>query len=149
MQEWPKSLLILRRNVLRWVSISNLDGLKLSRGLLRERCNWKEHCAQWCKTLLILWSGLTDSHLVGGGDNPMGTPKSQNQGPWPLKPDTYDRYKVFCLKDHILSIKKKRVPSHITFWIFRHFLPIGSHWEKRNLPFKMMPNELLSIDYAL
>ena len=83
---------------------------------------------------------------LGGGDNPMGTHKSQNQGPWPPKPDTYDRYKVFCQKDHILSIKKKRVPSNITFWIFRPFWPIGSHWEKRNQPIKMMANELLSID---
>ena len=86
---------------------------------------------------------------LGGGDNPMGTPKSQNQGPSPPKPDTYDRYKVFCLKDHILSAKKKRGPSNITFWIFRHLWAIGSHWEKRNQPIKMMPNELLSIDLAL
>ena len=84
--------------------------------------------------------------LLGGGDNLMGTTKSQNQGPSPPKPDTYDRYKVFCLKDHILSGKKKRGLSLITFWIFRHFWPIGSHWKKRNQPIKLMPNELLSID---
>ena len=82
---------------------------------------------------------------LGGGDKV----QSQNQGPSPPKPDTYDRYKVFCLKDHILSAKKKRGPSNITFWIFRHLWPIGSHWEKRNQPIKMMPNELLSIDLAL
>ena len=86
---------------------------------------------------------------VGGGDNPMGTPKSQNQDPSPPKPDTYDRYKVFCLKDHILSAKKKRGPSNITFWIFRLFWPIGSHWEKANALIKTMPNELLSIDLPL
>ena len=79
----------------------------------------------------------------------MGTPKSQNQGPSPPKPDTYDRYKVFCLKDHILSAKKKRGPSNITFWIFRLFWPIGSHWEKANELIKTMPNELLSIDLPL
>ena len=83
-------------------------------------------------------------NLVGGGGNMQG----QNWGPWPPKPDTWDRYKVFCLKDHILSAKKKRGPSHITFWIFWHLWPIGSHWEKRNQPIKMMPNELLSIDLA-
>ena len=98
-----------------------------------------------------MFIGLSTSllGLIGGGDNPMGTPKSQNQDPSPPKPDTYDRYKVFCLKDHILSAKKKRGPSNITFWIFRHLWPIGSHWEKRNQPIKMMPNELLSIDLAL
>ena len=89
------------------------------------------------------------NHQLGGGDNPMGTHKSQNQDPSPPKPDTYDRYKVFCLKNPILSAKKKRGPSNITFWIFRHLWPIGSHWEKRNQPIKMMPNELLSIDLAL
>ena len=57
--------------------------------------------------------------------------QSQNQGPSPPKPDTYDRYKVFCLKDHILSAKKKRGPSHITFWIFRHLWPIGIYEENR------------------
>ena len=62
----------------------------------------------------------------------MGTPKSQNQDPSPPKPDTYDRYKAFCLKDHILSAKKKRGPSNITFRIFWLFWPIGSHWEKAN-----------------
>ena len=56
--------------------------------------------------------------LLGGGDKV----QSQNQGPSPPKPDTYDRYKVFCLKDHILSAKKKRGPSNITFLIFRLFL---------------------------
>ena len=85
------------------------------------------------------------SDQLGGGDKV----QSQNQGPWPPKPDTYDRYKVFCLKDHILSAKKKRGPSNITFWIFRLFWPIGSHWEKANELIKTMPNELLSIDLPL
>ena len=83
--------------------------------------------------------------MLGGGDKV----QSQNQGPSPPKPDTYDRYKVFCLKDHILSAKKKRGPSNITFWIFRLFWPIGSHWEKANELIKTMPNELLSIDLPL
>ena len=42
--------------------------------------------------------------------------KSQNRGPSPPKPDTWDIYKVFCLKDLILSTKKKPCPSHITCW---------------------------------
>ena len=86
---------------------------------------------------------------LGGGDNPMGTHKSQNQGPWPPKPDTYDRYKVFCLKDHILSAKKKRGPSNITFWIFQLFWPIGGHWEKTNQLIKTMLLGFSSIDLAL
>ena len=57
-------------------------------------------------------------HIVGGGDNPMGTPKSQNQDPSPPKPDTSDRYKVFCLKDHILSAKKSGAPAILHFGFF-------------------------------
>ena len=41
--------------------------------------------------------------------------QSQNQGSSPPKPDTWDRYKVFCLKDHILSAKKNFLHHHITF----------------------------------
>ena len=41
--------------------------------------------------------------------------QTQNQGPWRPKPDTLDRYKMFCQKDHILSIKKKLFHSYITF----------------------------------
>ena len=79
----------------------------------------------------------------------MGTSESQNQGPSPPKPDTWGRYKVFCLKDHILSAKKKRGPSNITFSIFWLCWPIESHWEKTNQLIKTMPFELLSIDLAL
>ena len=39
---------ILRRNVLRWVNISKIDGLKLSTDLLKERCNLEEYYAQPC-----------------------------------------------------------------------------------------------------
>ena len=68
------------------------------------------------KDLAFLSRGCHKSITIGGGDNPMGTPKSQNQVPWPPKPDTWDRYKMFCLNDHILLTKKKRGPSNITFW---------------------------------
>ena len=34
----------------------------------------------------------------------------------PPKPNTYHRYKPFCLKDHILLVKKKSFPGNITFW---------------------------------
>ena len=63
--------------------------------------------------------------LIGGG----GKVQSQNQGPSPPKSDSWGRYKVFCLKDHILSAKKKRGPSHITFLDFLAFManwkPLG------------------------
>ena len=71
------------------------------------------------------------TYLIGGGGNPMGTSKSQNQGPWPPKPDTWDRYKVFCLKDHILSAKKKRGPSNITFSIFGYVGQLEATGRKR------------------
>ena len=69
--------------------------------------------------------------LVGGGGNPMGTSESQNQGPSPPKPDTWGRYKVFCLKDHILSAKKKRGPSNITFSIFGYVGQLEATGRKR------------------
>ena len=56
---------------------------------------------------------------------------------------------MFCLKDHILSAKKKRGPSNITFWIFRLFWPIGGHWEKTNQLIKTMLFAILSIDLVL
>ena len=50
--------------------------------------------------------------IIGGGDNTWG----QNFIRSPPKPDTYHRYKPFCLKDHILLVKKKSFPGNITFW---------------------------------
>ena len=49
---------------------------------------------------------------VGGGGNAWG----QKFITWPPKPNTYHRYKPFCLKDHILLVKKKSFPGNITFW---------------------------------
>ena len=50
--------------------------------------------------------------ITPGVDNTWG----QNFITSPPKPDTYHRYKPFCLKDHILLVKKKSLPGNITFW---------------------------------
>ena len=55
---------------------------------------------------------LLNPSIRGGGDNTWG----QNFITSPPKPDTYHRYKPFCLKDHILLVKKKSLPGNITFW---------------------------------
>ena len=58
-------------------------------------------------------SQLIQKNLVDrGGGNAWG----QKFITWPPKPNTYHRYKPFCLKDHILLVKKKSFPSNITFW---------------------------------
>ena len=54
----------------------------------------------------------TTSSTVGGGGNAWG----QKFITSPPKPNTYHRYKPFCLKDHILLVKKKSLPGNITFW---------------------------------
>ena len=101
----------------------------------------------WPEWANQIWEALKCQFhsLCRGGDKV----QSQNHGPWPPKPDTYDRYKVFCLKDHILSAKKKSFHGHITFWIFRLFWPIGGHWEKRNQLIERMLLGFSSIDLAL
>ena len=50
--------------------------------------------------------------MIGGGGNAWG----QKFITSPPKPNTYHRYKPFCLKDHILLVKKKSFPGNITFW---------------------------------
>ena len=72
-------------------------------------------CSLWLHRYLlppplpIAWLLLL---LTRGGDNTWG----QNFIRSPPKPDTYHRYKPFCLKDHILLVKKKSLPGNITFW---------------------------------
>ena len=66
-------------------------------------------------TCSLQWAVLHSQKLwIGGwrGVNSWG----QNFKTLPPKPNTYHRYKPFCLKDHILLVKKKSLPGNITFW---------------------------------
>ena len=56
----------------------------------------------------FLWFGV---FFRGGGKM-----RSQNHGPWPPKPNTWDRYKVFLQKRRKILAKKKSFHGNITFW---------------------------------
>ena len=71
-------------------------------------------CSVVTCSMIISWRivSVQNQHEIGGGGNAWG----QKFITWPPKPNTYHRYKPFCLKDHILLVKKKSLPGNITFW---------------------------------
>ncbi len=54
--------------------------------------------------------------------------------------------RLFAQKTIYFWAKKGGARAILLFRVFRHFWPIGSHWETRNQPSKLMANESLSID---